>query len=328
MSTSLAIREDVNIAQLSEIGGIFAKSGYFKDVRDAAQAVVKIMYGKELGFSPVISMMGIHIIEGKPALSSNLMAGMVKRSGKYDYRVVKLTDTECNLMFLQGGQEVGPSNFSIADATKAGVVRAGGSWTKYPRNMLFARALSNGLKLYCPDLSMCPIYNPEELGAEVSEEGNVVSHPVSAPVVTMEGKTFGKPKDTVAGAAVGGGPASSSESVGAGPTTAPIQSLPPIDDLVAMAKSAQNRMEQAIEDNPQPPSKFITRDKQLWLIENFRANLPTKYQTGPIADQMRRGWLKTEGFVNEKDEGTSSVIPDKQFKKVAAAMLNWAKEQQ
>ncbi len=289
MSTNLAIREDVNIAQLSEIGGIFAKSGYFKDVRDAAQAVVKIMYGKELGFSPVISMMGIHIIEGKPALSSNLMAGMVKRSGKYDYRVVKLTDTECNLTFLQNGQEVGPSNFSMADATKAGVVRAGGSWTKYPRNMLFARALSNGLKLYCPDLSMCPIYNPEELGAEVSEEGNVVSHPVSAPVVAMEGKTFGTPK--------------------------PLETLPPLEELVASAKAAEA-----------PPADLIDRGMVVNFNRSFREALPADFK--PQAENIRHAWLRAQGFVDSVGEPSANFITKLQFQDVRERACAYAKEYQ
>ena len=38
--------EHIGVAKLGEI---FVKSGFFRDTRDQAQAVVKILYGKEIG---------------------------------------------------------------------------------------------------------------------------------------------------------------------------------------------------------------------------------------------------------------------------------------
>lgn len=44
--------------------------------------------------------------------------------------------------------------------------------------MLFARAISNGAKWYCPDLSGGPLYTPDELGAQVDgETGEVIDAP-------------------------------------------------------------------------------------------------------------------------------------------------------
>ncbi len=185
--TAVAIRmADLSpeYAEIMVLGNVLQKSGYFKDVRDQAQAVTKILFGRELGFSPIVSMGGIHIIEGKPALSSNLMATLIKRSGKYDYRVKAWTVTECVLSFRQkeAGQweDVGESSFDMNDAKAAGVLRPSGSWSKYPKAMLFARALSQGLRTYCPDVSAAPIYNPEEMGATVGEDGDVIELPKSA----------------------------------------------------------------------------------------------------------------------------------------------------
>jgi hypothetical protein len=49
------------------------------------------------------------------------------------------------------------------------------NWTKYPRNMLFARALSNGQKWYAPDVfNGATVYTPDELGAVTDEDGNVI----------------------------------------------------------------------------------------------------------------------------------------------------------
>ena len=50
---------------------------------------------------------------------------------------------------------------------------------KFARNMLFARAISNAARWYCPDLfSGNAVYVPEELGAIVDGDGNVVDVPV------------------------------------------------------------------------------------------------------------------------------------------------------
>ena len=61
-----------------------AASGFFPDARQAAQAVVKILAGQELGFGPFASMTGVSIIQGKPVLGANLLAAAVKSTGKYN----------------------------------------------------------------------------------------------------------------------------------------------------------------------------------------------------------------------------------------------------
>ena len=154
-----------------ELGALLSKSGYFKDATDAAQAVVKVLAGQELGFGPVASMTGIYIVKGRVTLSANLIGAAVKRSGRYDYTISKLDKSLCVLMFWTRRPdgvmiEVGESAFTIDDAKAAGLVN-GDNWKKYPRNMLFARALSNGAKWYCPDVFGGPVYTPDELGVPV-----------------------------------------------------------------------------------------------------------------------------------------------------------------
>jgi len=153
-----------------------AASGFFQDARQAAQAVVKILTGQELGVGPFTSMTGVYIIQGRPALSANLMAAAVKRSGRYNFRVIELTDTRCEIIFFEGGQECGRSVFTADEARKAGTK----NMDKYPRNMLYARAISNGVRWFCPDvLGGSPVYTPEELGASVNEDGQVTTSYIS-----------------------------------------------------------------------------------------------------------------------------------------------------
>lgn len=144
-----------------KLGDVLAKSGYFQDTRDAAQAIVKILAGQELGIPVVAAMTGIYLVKGRVTLSANLMASLVKRNG-YNYRVIDLSDERCRLEFFQRGESIGVSEFTTSDAKKAGL--GGDNWVRYPRNMLFARAMSNGVRWYCPDVTNGPVYTPDELG--------------------------------------------------------------------------------------------------------------------------------------------------------------------
>jgi hypothetical protein len=160
-----------------------AASGFFIDTKSISQAIVKIMAGQELGFGPFASMNGVYIIQGRPSFGANMMAAAVKASGRYNYRVVEMSDTKCEIAFFEQGQECGRSSFTIEDARKAGTKNL----DKFPRNMLFARAMSNGVRWYCPDVTNgSAVYTPEELGAEVDGDGNVVVLPEAQKVVDLE----------------------------------------------------------------------------------------------------------------------------------------------
>lgn len=145
-----------------KLGEVLYKSGYFADVKNAAQAVVKILRGQELGIPPVTALEQVYVISGKTALGASLIASKIKASGKYNYKIKRLDDSGCELIFYENGKEVGTSVFAFEDAKKAGLTSRE-TWQKYPRNLYFARALSNGAKWYCPDVFSGAIYVPEEL---------------------------------------------------------------------------------------------------------------------------------------------------------------------
>lgn len=173
------MKQEVSIITTTEImsiGKAFHESGMFTDVKSAAQAVVKIQAGAEMGIPPFAAMSGIHIIQGKPTVGAGLMAANVKGSGKYDYRVVESTEKVCSIDFYQqvfntktGGhtmEKIGNSTFTLDDAKKAGTKNL----DKFPKNMLFARAISNGVKWYTPDVFSGPVYVPEEMTSPITED--------------------------------------------------------------------------------------------------------------------------------------------------------------
>lgn len=184
--TNLTLRKD-ELDELAELGNALRDSGYFKDTRTVAQAAVKVLAGRELGLGPVESMRSLHIIEGKIEMSADLLAQRVKAHPKYDYRVTRLDDQACHIDFYQIGNAavdlLGTSKFTMQDANTAGLVKSGGAWKTFPRNMLFARAVSNGVAWFCPDAAGGGrIYVEGEIGGGTGTlNGGPVSESPAAP---------------------------------------------------------------------------------------------------------------------------------------------------
>ena len=160
------------------LGNVLAASGFFADSKEGAQAAVKVMAGQELGFGPIASMTGIYIVKGRVTLSANLMAAAIKRHPAYTFRVKEHTAEVCTIDFLEDGEVIGTSSFSMDDAKAAGLAGSE-TYKKFPKNMLYARALSNGAKWYCPDVFGGAIYTPDELGEEVDGETGEILNPTA-----------------------------------------------------------------------------------------------------------------------------------------------------
>lgn len=180
------------LADMERLAGHFAHSGLFgNSPKTQGELITKMVAGAENGIPPFAAASGIHIIQGKAEVGADLLARMVKESPKYNYRVRKLDDEACVLVFFEDGEECGESSFTMLDAKRAGL--ASGMYGKYPRNMLFARAMSNGVAWYCPDVSSSRLYAQGEISEQAQPERNgheTVIHdvtvepaPVLAPVL-------------------------------------------------------------------------------------------------------------------------------------------------
>jgi len=179
---------DDSIREPMTIGKVFAESGMFPDIKSQAQAAVKILAGRELGLSPFESMKNLYLVNGKLAIQSNALSALIKSNPKYDYRVDSITNEECKITFFEvvgdKKEPLGTSEFTFKDAAKAGLVNKD-NWKNFPRNMLFARALANGVRWYCPDAA-CGWHVQEEYEdllpetrsntITITADGEVVNH--------------------------------------------------------------------------------------------------------------------------------------------------------
>ncbi len=120
--------------------------------------------------------------------------------------------------------------------------------------------------------------------------------------VTTEAKTFGKPKDAVAGAAVGkeGGSENVSGSLGNESKAVPPPATPVNDEEL--------------------PS---TLDQQKKFAIAYRDALPDDFK--PHADQLRKVALAEHGYIVD-GEGSSKAILKKDFQRVANVLIRAARE--
>jgi hypothetical protein len=170
---------------IRELSAVFYEAGIFEDVKSEAQAIVKIVAGREMGLSPMESMNGLYIVKGRVEPMTSVVSSLIKKDPEYDYRVVTLTDEECVLMFTKNDKDLGESSFSFADAAKAGLVNKD-VWKNFPRNMMFSRALANGKRWYCPHvcsggvaeevMELGSVQEPKTDVIEITDTGAVVKN--------------------------------------------------------------------------------------------------------------------------------------------------------
>lgn len=173
-----------NVSELEQLGHITSASGFFQDAKAAAQAMVKIQAGLEMGLNPIQAMTSINVIKGKITLSAGLLAALIKRAG-YKYRVLKHDDTICEISMKDpDGEELGTTSFSMADAKRAGLT--GGNWARYPKNMLFARCISNAARFHAPEVCLGVYETSEMQEIQVSQSTKVAAAPEQPAPIEVE----------------------------------------------------------------------------------------------------------------------------------------------
>jgi hypothetical protein len=194
-SNTLSLRVQ-SVDDLARLARVFAASGLFgragNQETQVAECAIRLMAGMEAGFSPFASATGIHIINGKPAFSANLLAQAVRRHPDYDYRVLEKTAKLCRIRFLSRGVTLGEELFTIEMAERAGLLK-NPTWRSYPEAMLFSRALTAGMRTHCPDaLGGHPAYTPEELGGDDVVPVTVTEPAPPAPALVPDAELLAK----------------------------------------------------------------------------------------------------------------------------------------
>jgi hypothetical protein len=167
--THNSIDDDIRLANA------LAQSGFYKDIKDAAAGVVKLRIAREFGLG-LKGISDVHIVEGKPTLAYQAILGMVRRyvgpfgSDRYSFKYLR-RDEECvEIEWTINGEVIGTSKCDTDDAKRMGLAGRG-TWQKYPRQMRTARAVTEGVNAFMPEVIGGSIYTPEELGDDSGING-------------------------------------------------------------------------------------------------------------------------------------------------------------
>lgn len=168
-----------------------ANSKMYPNINTPEKAAVVLARARAYGLCPTVVADGLYFISGKPALSAQLVATLIKRSGKYDYRIREKNDAKCSIEFFEkvdgAWTTLGIEVYTWEMATKAGLTGSP-NWKKYPQPLLFARCITSGTRCRCPDaLGGGPVYCVEELSpaTPVDEDGKPVGDVIDVECVPV-----------------------------------------------------------------------------------------------------------------------------------------------
>lgn len=164
---------------VEDVGWLAAKISHTEFVpaglrgRDGSKVAAAILTGRELGLPPMTALQSIHVINGKPGISAEMMRALVLQAG----HEIVLSDVSSQKVTIKGrrenSQEWTTVTWTAQDAARAGL--RGGNYDKYPRQMLTARATTELCRLIFADVihGLRSIEELDELGADEIVVGDV-----------------------------------------------------------------------------------------------------------------------------------------------------------
>lgn len=202
--------KDLTIAAEMMIEGGFLPVAY----TEPAQVIAAARMSNELGFSPLVGINNINVIQGKPTLSAAGMGALVRRAG-WAYELIQHPDPdngwvakikftnlkaydkwEARLDYVSGlpieSQAMYASNlstlehaayqvheYSWARAEAAGYTKKP-NWTKLPAEMIISRCLTSGARLVAQD-ALLGMYETTEI-ADNAAPGTIDIEAVQADI--------------------------------------------------------------------------------------------------------------------------------------------------
>lgn len=281
-----------NLEDVSRIANFVAESKLFGGIK-IAEAVVKILAGREMGFNAMQSMTSIHIIEGKPAPGADLIAAALRRKGSgYDFKIDEISDQACQVTFyryVDGKKEVaGTLRYTMEEVKKKGWhLTKGGKekdpWIQKPANMLFARVITDGKRFFAPDV-LGSVFDKDEIDSPAASSPPTVEVVYSEPV---------RPQPAIANAS-----AADPER----PTELVVNDDGSLSDSVDLMTECRVRIEALQNELGISPATMRSR-----LISNFQAESIHELHDLPSLQRLEQMLLSAKAARATKKNGASAA---------------------
>ena len=160
----LIMRQSEILAQSTIIPAAYRRKG--------ADIVAAGLAGRAYGWDVMTSMRQFHVIEGTASLRPESMLGLVRQAGHSVTVEIHPDGAVAHGTRADTGDEHSAS-FTMDDAGAAGLADKR-NWKQYRDAMLTWRAVAKLCRVLFPDGVLGAGYVPEELGADVTAEGELV----------------------------------------------------------------------------------------------------------------------------------------------------------
>jgi hypothetical protein len=154
-----------SVADIERMGEQICKSGMF-GIKNPAQGAVVVATCHSQNITIMDFFRTYHLFEdGRPSMRADAMGAEFRRRGG-KYKIVERTPARAAAEFTFEGQTM-LFEHTIEMAERMGETRKKGgdlkdNWKNRPENMLWARMISNAIRVMCPEVC-AGLYTPEEV---------------------------------------------------------------------------------------------------------------------------------------------------------------------
>jgi hypothetical protein len=155
----------IPFSQLERMAQAIAKSGLF-GAKTPEQALSLMLIAQAEGTHPATAARDYHVIQGRPSLKADTMLARFQQAGgRVEWH--SYTDAKCEATFTHPQSGAVKIDWTMERAKSAGLT-AKDNWKNYPRQMLRARTISEGVRTCYPGVAI-GVYTPEEIADGVPE---------------------------------------------------------------------------------------------------------------------------------------------------------------
>jgi len=182
----------VPVADIERMAIAIAKSNLF-GVKTPDEAMALMLIAQAEGYHPALAARDYHIVQGRPTLrADSMLARFQSAGGKVEWK--DYTDEKVTGVFSHPNGGSLSVTWTIEMGKNIGLVKPGSGWHKYPRAMLRARTISEGIRAVYPGC-VAGTYTPEEVSDFDSPKPQPEVNMGSAEVVVEEIKKAKEKKE-------------------------------------------------------------------------------------------------------------------------------------
>jgi hypothetical protein len=132
------------------------------------------------GLDLLTALQSVAFIDGKPVIDATMQRALAKQAG-YRVKVEAADASQATVSVSEGGELLGSATYTIEEARSAGLTNKN-NWKQHPKAMLVARATTQAMRWFAPDV-MVGVFTDDEV--DVDPVATLVTEPEQVEVADV-----------------------------------------------------------------------------------------------------------------------------------------------